>query len=91
MERNNDAFIKPLSLSPENEMEQNQRHMNDSQTTPVTGVMGTVATLGFWILSHYALTNIAAIVAIVTGITTIAVNIQRFFINKKNNPNGNNH
>jgi hypothetical protein len=57
--------------------------MSDS-TAATSSTFGAITTLVFWIFSLITLSQVAATITIIAGVTTIAVNVQRYFINKKN-------
>jgi hypothetical protein len=56
--------------------------MSDQQAG-VASTTGTLLTFGFFILSQITLGDAALTVTILTGLTTIGLNVQKFFQNKK--------
>jgi hypothetical protein len=76
-------YNKPLNPSRKNE----GVTMKQMDETPhagggVANTVGTIATLGFYLLSKFSLSDMAACVAILTGLTTIGLNVQKFFQSK---------
>jgi hypothetical protein len=58
------------------------KSMSDQQNG-VASTTGTLLTFGFFIVSQITLGDAALIVTIITGLTTIGLNVQKFIKNKK--------
>lgn len=58
--------------------------MSDHNQAHGGGAFGTIVTLGFYLLSKITLGDAASTMVVITGLTTIGLNVQKFLINNKN-------
>lgn len=63
-----------------------KRKMSDQAASAGSNI-GMIATGIFWILSMVTPSTVATVVTIIAGISTIALNVQRYRMNNKNRKN----